>query len=518
MIRFLAVAVLTGLGCKVSAQTGGSTSDRVEILNADRWEFSKEVATGAQRLTGHVRFRQDNAIMSCDSAWLYADQRVSAYGNVDLRQGDTLRITGNQLMFSGKDHAARIEGDVVLTDPGMELRTKALTYNVRERKAEYTTGARITDKREGNVLTSTRGTYHAGSHLFTFSGNVRLENTDRTVVADTLQYATTTGTAMFLGPTHIAQGATIMYCERGSYNTRTGFGRFTQAGRITSGAQVLTGDSLHYDRNSGIGTGWGHVAVTDSLNHAVVRGNYGVHRQAGGDAMITGRAELVMLMGKDSLFLHADTLFARGDSAERKHITARRNVRFFKEDLQGVCDTMTYSGADSLIALRGKPFIWSKGSQLSGDTVFIQLRNGQAEKLTVNGAALMIEQVDSTRFNQVAGTTLTGLFSDDEIRKLIAEGNSRTIYFAREKRDGTEQVTGVNRTDCSRITVDLDSGKVTNVSFITQPDGVMYPLDKVPDDALRFEGFLWYSAARPVNLDDIFRTTPEPVFTSVPKD
>ncbi|MBS1546709.1 MAG: hypothetical protein JST38_19610 [Bacteroidetes bacterium] len=505
--RVLTLAAFVGRGCQLVAQATGAPGDRVEVLNADRWDFNKDVATGAQRLSGHVRFGQGGAVMACDSAWLFDDQRVNAFGHVNLRQGDTLQITGDKLQFSGKDHLARMEGNVVLSDPGMELTTEALTYDVRARRADYNSGAHITDRREGNTLSSMHGTYFAGNHAFVFSGNVRLEHPDRTILADTLQYSSSSGTAFFLGPTHILQGATTMYCEQGSYDTRTGFGRFTKAGRITSGAQELTGDSLHYNRSTGEGTGWGHVTVKDTVNRTVVHGNYGTHRQAQGNSMVTGRAELIMLAGADSLYLHGDTLFAQQDSSGHKHILARRNVRFFKPDLQGVCDTMTYNGRDSLITLRGQPFIWSKGNQLSGDTVFIRMHNGHAQKLTVDGAALMVEQADSSHFNQVAGTTLTGYFHGDQIRQIVAEGNSRTIYFAREKKDSTERITGVNRADCSRITVGLDSGKVSTVSFITQPDGTMYPLDKAPPEALLFENFLWNAAARPVDRGDIFRET-----------
>ncbi len=501
--------LLLALACQVlavEAQTVKAPDDQVEVLNADRWDFNKSVATGAQRLAGHVRFRQAGAIMACDSAWLYDDQRVNAFGNVDLRQGDTLHITGDRLQFSGKDHMARIQGNVVLTDPGMELVTEELSYDVRAQRAEYTTGARITDRRGNNVLTSVRGAYLAASHRFMFSNHVRLEHPNRIITADTLHYSTASGMALFMGPTHIVQSSTRMYCERGSYDTRSDQGRFTKAGRITDGAQALTGDSLHYSRATGEGTGWGHVAITDTLNQLLVLGNFGRHSQATGRSMVTERAELVMRVGKDSLHLHADTLFATTDTIGRKHIKAHRNVRFFKNDLQGVCDTMVYNGADSIIALRGQPFVWSKAHQLSGDTVFIKLRNAHADMLLVNGSALMISKVDTTHFDQVAGTTLTGFFRNDEVHRIVAEGNSRTIYFAREKKDSTEHITGVDRADCSRITVELDSGKVNTVSFITQPDGVMYPLEKAPPEALRFEGFFWNEAERPLDKEDIFRT------------
>lgn len=515
---FLMLAILT---IEANAQPGTTRNkDRVEILNADRWEFDENLVKGAQRLIGNVRFRQEDAIMQCDSAYLYEDERVTAFGKIRLTQGDTLLITGHRLDYSGAERTARITGDVHLSDPGMELTTESLLYNVRAHKAEYDQGARIVSKRDDNVLTSGKGAYYAEGRLFIFSDSVRLTHPERTIEADTLHYSTTTGLAEFFGPTRITQGNTRMYCERGSYNTRTGQGRFTEAARIFSEGQTLTGDTLHYDRNTGQGIGWGHVTISDTVNDLLVYGQLGTHNQVEGRSMVTGRAEMVLVMGADSLFLHADTLFASQDSSGQRRVDARRNVRFFKSDLQGVCDTMTYVGADSLITLRGQPFIWSKADQISGDTVRIKLREGKAETLLVEGNAFMVSQVDSIHFDQVTGLTMTGKFRDDQLTQLIAEGNSRTIYFATEVKDSVKQVTGVNRADCSRITVGLDSGKVTTVSFITQPAATLYPLEKAPMEEMRFEGFRWNAAARPEDREDIFRETPVgevPVASGGPK-
>jgi lipopolysaccharide export system protein LptA len=514
--RIFAAVILAASAFAAYAQPAAKKNeDRVEILNADRWEFDQIIAPGAQRLIGHVRFKQADAVMDCDSAYLYEDERVAAFGNVHLKQGDTLNISGDRLQYSGAERMARITGNVRLKDPGMELTTEALTYDVRAHRAEYAEGARIVSLRDENTLTSRHGAYLASSRRFIFSDSVRLEHPDRTITADTLQYVTATGIAEFFGPTHITQGKTRMYCERGSYDTRTGKGRFTKAGRIANEGQELTGDSLHYDRATGEGAGWGHVTITDTVNNLLVRGELGKHRQQEGRSMVTGRAELVMLMGKDSLFLHADTLFGREDSLGKRTIDAHRNVRFFKSDLQGVCDTMTYTGADSLITLSGSPFIWSKTDQISGDTVRIQLSNGHAETLFVNGAAFMASVADSLHFDQVVGTTMIGHFRNDELAQLTAEGNCRTVYFSREKKDTTERTTGMNRADCSRITVGLDSGKVSTVSFITQPDATLYPLDKAPTDEMRLEGFFWNAAARPEDREGIFRETPLEVL--VPK-
>ncbi len=495
-------------GCAVIAQTPNVKSDRVEILNADRWDFDQHVAPGAQRLIGDVRFKQADALMHCDSAYFYDDQRVEAFGHVGIQQGDTLEITGDRLSYSGKDRTATITGHVRLSDPGMLLTSDALRYDLLGHRADYDTGAQIVSARDGNTLTSKHGAYLAEQHRFIFSGDVRIEHPDRTITADTLHYITTTGIARFFGPTHIVQGTTHMYCERGSYDTRAGNGRFTKAGQISTSGQTLTGDSLHYDRETGEGLGWGHVQVTDTASDMIVRGELGRHLQQEGRSMITGRAELVMLMGNDSLFMHADTLFALQDSIRGKRVIARQHVRFFKSDLQGVCDTMTYSDRDSLIVLRGSPFLWSNTDQINGDTVRIKMCNGHAERLYAEGDAFLISQADSIHFDQVTGTIMTGYFRDDHLARLVAEGNSRTAYFAREKRDGVERTTGLNRADCSRIEVGLDSGKVSSVSFITAPDAVLYPLDQAPAEDLQLKGFVWNVAARPKDREDIFREMP----------
>jgi lipopolysaccharide export system protein LptA len=362
------------IGFEAAAQT--SPSGRVEILNADRLDFDDHLAPGAQRLIGNVRLKHVDALMFCDSAYLYPDQHVRAYGHVAIRQGDTLDLKADRLDYTGEKRVATVAGKVVLSDPGMTLTTEALTYDLTASRATYTDSARIESRRDGNTLTSRNGTYLTALHRFIFSGNVRIEHPERLITADTLQYATGTGVADFIGPTHITQNETHMYCERGTYDTRNNTGRFTRAGRITTQGRTLTGDSLLYDRTAGIGSGWGNVQVADSANDILVRGNRGIYHEKQGSSMITGRAELLMPMNGDTLFLHADTLFASTDNVQGRNVTARRNVRFFKSDMQGTCDTMRYNTSDSLVRLRGNPMLWSATDQLTGDSMRLAIADG----------------------------------------------------------------------------------------------------------------------------------------------
>ncbi len=163
---------------------------------------------------------------------------------------------------------------------------------------------------------------------FIFSRNVRLDHPERTVTCDTMHYVTTTGITEFMGPTTITQGTTVINTTRGTYDTRNERTRFSRRSSITSNYRMLEGDSLRYDRRSGIGQAWGHVQLVDSGGDLRVLGDLAHYRSLEHKSYVTGHAELVMRMGTDTLHFHGDTLFTATDSTGTTHRTARdrRNV------------------------------------------------------------------------------------------------------------------------------------------------------------------------------------------------
>ncbi len=494
--------MIMGLALCSMAQT---TTKGVEIQNADTWEFDGKRVPGAQILKGNVRFRHASATMSCDSAYLYEDQRVDAFGRVTINEGDSLFVHGDRLRYDARERMARVEGNVRLRNADMELTTPSLDYDLKIRRGVYTEGGRIVSHAENNVLTSRTGTYLAASRTFQFGRNVRLEHPQRTITGDTMHYTTTTGVAQFLGPTRIVQDSTVITTLRGQYDTREERARFIRRTTILSRGRMLEGDSIHYDRRTGLGLAWGNVAVTDTSGEMTARGDRGSYNEHTDRSMITGRAELVLLMNGDSLFLHGDTLFTRSDSSGlHRHIQAHRRVRFFKSDMQGACDTLIHSEADTMIHMFHRPVLWSENDQITGDRIRIAMRDGQAHRLHVEGNAFLMAQVDSSRYDQVTGTRMTGFFGNNALRRIEAEGNARTVYFAQEEKNGVKEVTGVNRADCSRIGVTLENGEVSTVTFMEKPAAVLYPIDKAPAEELRMKGAEWRGDERPMDREDIF--------------
>jgi lipopolysaccharide export system protein LptA len=494
------------ISCSVLVGSSAQTGKRIEILHANSLEFDEKLAPGAQRLIGAVRLKHQNTIMSCDSAWLYEDQSMKAFSRVHLQQGDTLDIRGKRLEYSGVSRSATMIGDVRLNDPQVELMTDRLTYELNSSTAYYTTGGKIVSKRERNTLTSRKGQYQTGFKEFIFSDSVVLVHPDRRIESDTLKYRTNTGMAVFGGPTTIDQGRTRIFCTSGWYDTRTDHSELDNGARIWYDEQELLGDTVTYDRESGLGEAWGNVLMRDTVNNITVTGDFGRYNELTDKSLVTGHAELIMLVGEDSLFMHSDTLVAVNDSTGERVLHAFHGVRFYKEDMQGVCDSLVYALADSTINFWTDPYLWTEDEQLSGDTIALLLRNGKAHRLFINGHAFMMSLVDSMNYDQISGTDMIGYFVDSDLDRIYAEGNCRTVYHAREDlEDGTQKPIGINRADCSKIIVRVQSRSVDRITFITHPKATMYPPGKAPIGELVLEGAIWNGDARPRDRNDIFR-------------
>ena len=79
------------------------------------------------------------------------------------------------------------------------------------------------------------------------------------------------------------------------------------------------------------------------------------------------------------MFIHAKKIIVTGKTGERK-VTGYNNVRFFKTDLSGKCDSIHSDQKVALTKLIGKPILWNFESQMTGDIMHL-VGNNQTEKL-----------------------------------------------------------------------------------------------------------------------------------------
>ncbi len=307
-------------------------------ISADYIEFNNQLGNNAKRLIGNVHFKHEDVYMTCDSAYYYSEQNmVDAWSNVHLWQGDTLNLYGDYLNYRGDIRFAKVRKNVVLIDKESRLTTDYIDYDFNADLAYYLGGGRIVNG--DNTLQSRQGNYYSKQKLFFFKDSVVVTNPDYTMYSDTLKYNTVTEIAYFLGPTDIIAENNFIYCENGWYDTRKNISQFNKNAWLESEGKTLSGDSLYYERETGLGKAFDNVVLVDTGQNVVLKGNEAVYYEKSKYAMLTKRALMIQVDDEnDSLYVHADTLKSVPDTIpDFNIIKAYRHVKLFRDDMQGKC-------------------------------------------------------------------------------------------------------------------------------------------------------------------------------------
>lgn len=475
----------------------GQSPKKINVRSANTLEFDNR--TEAQRLVGNVVFEHEGTLLYCDSAYLFPDNKMDAYSNVRI-ESDSVLATSRELSYDGNTKLGVLRGNVVMTDPDSKLQTDVLYYDLGNKSASYTTGGKITS--EKNTLSSTYGQYVSSERKFYFRKNVILKNDKYTTVSDTLHYSTSEEIAYFFGPTTITSENNRIFCEFGFYNTKTDYSEFIRRARLESRGQVIEADTLRYDRNSGKGKALKNVIISDSSQKVLILGNHADYLEKTGEMLVKDAAEMQKQFGKDTLFLHADTLLSLLDTTNNKRtLFAFHHAQFYKTDFQGRCDSLTFSETDSMMRLFRNPVIWNEENQLTADTILIQLANEELDKMYLLRAGFIASQVDSLHFDQIKGRNITGYFLNNELNRVWVQGNGESIYFAE---DSEEKYIGINKAVCSDMMIYLDSGTIKSITFYVEPDATLHTLSELSDEDKKLRGLRWLGDIRPLSKADIF--------------
>lgn len=216
---------------------------------------------------------------------------------------------------------------------------------------------------------------------------------------------------------------------------------------------------------------------------------------------------------QDTIKTTKDTLTAAGlDTAKTRIVKAFYNVRLFKSDLQAVADSVYYGMQDSMFRFMGKPMIWAQGSQISADTIFMQIINQKMENALLKDNAFMVNVVlDSVKFNQMKGRKITAFFKDNQIDKLFVDGNAENLVFVVNEK--TSIITEMFHNRGGRIRVKMDNNEVIDYVTIKNVEQRIYPFGLVNAENEILPGFIWRPQDRPTSKEDLLNRKRE-----MPKD
>ena len=269
------------------------------------------------------------------------------------------------------------------------------------------------------------------------------------------------------------------------------------------------------------------MQITDTIGNNVIRGEYGEVFKDKDSAIVTQNPIAIKLVDRDSLYIHADTLLATGP-AENRILTGYYGVRIYKTNLSGVSDSIHVDQKSGLIQLlrhpigdresqllsasdmtKRNPVLWSAKTQMSGDLIHLltDSTTNAIDSLKIFNNAVVAEQdsLNPFQFNQMKGIYLLGNFEDYELKTIDIDKNAEMLYYLYD--DTTQDLIGIDKAISSAMRLQMEDNQIQSISFLTRPDGAVYPIEELSLNEQKLPGFYWRGDEMILSKNDLLIET-----------
>ena len=239
---------------------------------------------------------------------------------------------------------------------------------------------------------------------------------------------------------------------------------------------------------------------------------------------MSGADTLSLVAGTDSLVAGADSLALADsiavadsmavipppeDTTEIGFVTALRNVKVYRKNMQIVCDSLEYTDLDSLARLYKSPVIWNEVTQqYAADSITAVIRNNAMEKAALmSNAFIHMQSEDTLYYNQIKSTEMLAFFSKDgELTRFDALGGALGMFFLEEN----DAIATVNKKDSKMLSATFRDGEIERVYYYDEAKSDAYPVVQLPKEEQRLKGFNWLPDLRPADRTAVTPLTPRP--------
>ncbi len=425
-----------------------SAQDIVELIRFDSATLTEVEGERVQKLV-NARMSMRNVTMVCDSALRFLDRdEMRAFGNIQI-DTETENIWADTLYYFTNRDISLLRGRVIIEQDSTTLFGSQVDYNFTTKVAIFPSGIRLEDS-EG-VLTAQSGTYFQNQDSAIFRFDVQLE--------DSAQYA--------------------------------------------------EGDSLFINREKNFLQFYSNVFVSDSINNAILTGNY-LEADSTGRRYIRDQAYLMNVEGDstkmDTTHIYAGELLLL-DQDSTSTIEGLDSVKVWASKFSSLSDTLLYDSETEIFTLSGLPKAWNKNSQLSGELIVVQLDSSEIKELRAFPNAFSTQQDTSTfRLNQLKGDTLVAYFDVGDISQIDVFPNSQILYHTKNEENEPDGAMEYTSPTTSLI---FENGELITARM-GQNEGLFLP-EYTDLENRTLDGFSWNPELRPQKPDSISSPRLDPI-------
>ena len=481
------------------------------FTNRMRYDLANKIATyhtGATMTNGKSQ-------LTSTHGYYYVNQKEIFFKGDVLGTDPDFTMRTDTMAFNTETQTVRFLAPTLISQQKSRIYTEGGFYDIENDFAEFDLNPQY--EKEGQRGKARKMRYFGTTKEYMLEGDAYIDDPQKgqATEADVIRYNTDTEKTTLRGNAHFRDSTRDIRGEEIRVDSRNKAYQITGRGKVIDPPNIIEADSLDFNDNLGAGLALGGVIWIDTASDFTIlahRMDYNKQTEflnafgSSGALGAAGRPMMKSLIERDTLYMSADTLtsYKPDTVSDTRLLLAHQDVRIFKRDLQAVCDSLSFSSADSIFRfykIRDLPVIWSDTSQFSGDTIRMLLKNKKLDRIWLIQNALVVNSEDAAFFNQIKGKNITAFFRDDEVREMLVEGNAQAVYYALDDR---RAYIGLNETKCSEMRLYFGNNQVESIKFYNQPSGNFTPMKKAGSGTKKLEGFFWEQLRRPRQISDLF--------------
>lgn len=441
--------------------------------------------------------------LSSRSGTYFVQEDMARFRDSVRVRGPEFSMRTDSLDYATETKTARFIAPTVIHQGVKRIYCESGLYDIEREVAQFAQNAEFVDTSKQAKADTIE--YFRQEQRIEMKGRVEYHEGDRHLTSDYLRYHEDTEFAYILGRATFKDSVRNVRSDNIFYAAKQDSFVLQQRSIFSDGQQILEADYSVFSQSSGIGIAYGEVIWQDTANDLLILCDTMSYNRDEDFLQAMGQKErpwLVSIVDEDSLFVRADTLiYKKSKRADSLHVLlAYHDVRIYKPDLQGLCDSLAYEEADSTFTLFEDPIIWNDSTQLTGDTIQMFVANQKLDRVSLLQNAFIINTVDELFFNQIKGRIIDAKVVEGTLQDVQVNGNAETLYYVL---DDENAYIGVDRSDCSSILIEFIDQGVSFVHKYGATNSTFYPMNQADHQALRIEGFAWRYGTRPKSKSEL---------------
>lgn len=278
-----------------------------------RSDISKIVNQGKMiELIGNVAFYHNGAVITCDTAYRYGEERMEGVGNVIINT-DSTYIYGDRFEYNGETNIAKVFAPIIKTvDKDAVLYTRNMEFNTLTNMGKYYGGGTLTQN--DNLMESESGDYYTQTRQIVLIGDVQMKNNDYEIKTDSVGFNLNNEFVTFHKKVDIwnHKGEFLM-ADKGTYDRSTEvYNFFDQAYAMTEDQEVWADDMIYNSKDSEA-TLNKNIQILDTTQQVLSFGDYGKYWSNSKRAELTLNPSVISyeVNSPDSSFISADSMILR---------------------------------------------------------------------------------------------------------------------------------------------------------------------------------------------------------------